>query len=379
MAIAVVVAALIVVFSVFNGFENLVQQLYSDFYADANISPKIGKTITLTQDQITALKKIKGVVALSLCAEEKAILVNGDYQSIVTIRGVDSSFNLVNNISNRIVRGKYDLGTNEKPSIVMGVGIESAVGADVERAIYPLTLYTPNKGDNASLGTMEGMNSFKVNPTGSFVIQQDFDNQYAFTNLAFMKYMLDLKPNEYSACEIRLDTTINNQSILKQIKAYLGDAFVVKTRYEQNQNLFAAMQIEKWVIFAVTALILMVAAFNIIGALTMLVLEKQKDIGVLKALGATEQLIQSIFLCEGVLLSVIGGIIGMVVATVICLLQLKFHLIALEGGTFVINYYPVKLLWADYLVVFATIFVIAIIAAWLPATKAGKESLSLKA
>jgi len=378
MAIAVVVAALIVVFSVFNGFENLVQQLYSDFYADANISPKIGKTITLTQAQIASLKKIKGVVALSLCAEEKAILVNGDYQSIVTMRGVDSGFNLVNNISNRIVRGKYDLGTNEKPSIVMGVGIESAVGADVERAIYPLTLYTPNRGTNASLGTMEGMNSFKVNPTGSFVIQQDFDNQYAFTNIDFMKYMLDLKPNEYSACEIRLDSTLNNRNILNQIKNYLGEAYVVKTRYEQNQSLFAAMQIEKWVIFAVTALILMVAAFNIIGALTMLVLEKQKDIGVLKALGATSRLIQEIFLCEGILLSFIGGIIGMTIATIVCLLQLKFHLITLEGGTFVINYYPVKILWTDYLLVFVTIFVIAIIAAWLPASKAGKESLSLK-
>jgi len=378
MAIAVVVAALIVVFSVFNGFENLVQQLYSDFYAGCQYSPKIGKTITLTQAQIASLKKIKGVVALSLCAEEKAILVNGDYQSIVTMRGVDSGFNLVNNISNRIVRGKYDLGTNEKPSIVMGVGIESAVGADVERAIYPLTLYTPNRGTNASLGTMEGMNSFKVNPTGSFVIQQDFDNQYAFTNIDFMKYMLDLKPNEYSACEIRLDSTLNNRNILNQIKNYLGEAYVVKTRYEQNQSLFAAMQIEKWVIFAVTALILMVAAFNIIGALTMLVLEKQKDIGVLKALGATSRLIQEIFLCEGILLSFIGGIIGMTIATIVCLLQLKFHLITLEGGTFVINYYPVKILWTDYLLVFVTIFVIAIIAAWLPASKAGKESLSLK-
>jgi lipoprotein-releasing system permease protein len=193
-----------------------------------------------------------------------------------------------------------------------------------------------------------------------------------------MKYMLDLKPNEYSACEIRLDSTLNNRNILNQIKNYLGDAYVVKTRYEQNQSLFAAMQIEKWVIFAVTALILMVAAFNIIGALTMLVLEKQKDIGVLKALGATSRLIQEIFLCEGILLSFIGGFIGMAIATIVCLLQLKFHLITLEGGTFVINYYPVKILWTDYLLVFVTIFIIAIIAAWLPASKAGKESLSLK-
>lgn len=378
LAIAVVVAALIIVFSVFNGFEDLVKGLYADFYADLSITPKTGKILSLTQQQINQLKNTKGVVAISLTAEEKAVLVNGDYQSIVTVKGVDESQNQVSNVTGHIMRGKYDLGTTEKPSIVLGVGIENAVGVDVEKGIYPATLYMPNRNDAQHFGTIEGMNSFSVNPVGTFMVQEDFDNKYIFTNLGFVKYMLDMKKDEYSVCEIRLDSTLNEEKIIQNIQSLLGDKYLLQTRYQQNQSLYTAMQIEKWVIYGVTCLILMVAAFNIIGALTMLVLEKQKDIAVLKAMGATEATVQNIFLAEGVLLSVIGGAIGIVLSTIICFLQIKFHLITLSGGTFLIDYYPVKLLLSDYIVVFLTVLVIAVLAAWFPARKAGKDVMALK-
>jgi len=378
LAIAVVVAALIIVFSVFNGFEDLVKSLYADFYADLSITPSTGKNITLTKDQLNQLKNIKGVVAVSLAAEEKAVLVNGDYQSIVTVRGVDDELNKVSNISGHIMRGKYALGTTEKPGIVVGVGIENAVGVDVEKGLYPATLYMPNRNESQHFGSIDGMNSFSVNPAGTFMVQEDFDNKYVFTNLGFVKYMLDMKEDEYSSCELRLDSTMNERKLIKRIQLILGDKYLLQTRYQQNQSLYTAMQIEKWVIYGVTCLILMVAAFNIIGALTMLVLEKQKDIAVLKAMGSTDGTIQSIFLLEGVLLSVIGGAIGITIATIICVLQIKFHLITLSGGTFLIDYYPVKLLWSDYVVVFITILVIAVLAAWIPARKAGKEELALK-
>lgn len=378
LAIAVVVAALIIVFSVFNGFEDLVKGLYADFYADLSITPKTGKILSLTPQQINQLKSTVGVVAISLTAEEKAVLVNGDYQSIVTVKGVDENQNLVSNITGHIMRGKYLLGTTEKPSIVLGVGIENAVGVDVEKGIYPATLYMPNRNDAQHFGTIEGMNSFSVNPVGTFMVQEDFDNKYVFTNLGFVKYMLDMKKDEYSSCEIRLDSTLNEERVIQNIRSQLGDKYLLQTRYQQNQSLYTAMQIEKWVIYGVTCLILMVAAFNIIGALTMLVLEKQKDIAVLKSMGATEATIQNIFLAEGVLLSVIGGAIGIVLSTIICLLQIKFHLITLSGGTFLIDYYPVKLLFSDYIVVFLTVLVIAVLAAWFPARKAGKDVLALK-
>ncbi len=378
LAIAVVVAALIIVFSVFNGFEDLVKSLYADFYADLSITPSLGKTMTLTQNQLNQLRNTPGVLALSLIAEEKAVLVNGDYQSIVTVRGVDDALNKVSNIRGHIMRGTYSLGTTEKPGIVVGVGIENAVGLDVEKALSPATLYMPSRNAAKQFGGIDGMNSFSVYPSGTFMVQEEFDNKYVFSNLGFVKYMLDMKSDEYSFCELRLDSTQSEKKIIKTIQSLLGEKYNLQTRYQQNQSLYTAMQIEKWVIYGVTCLILMVAAFNIIGALTMLVLEKQKDIAVLKALGATESTIQSIFLFEGILLSLVGGAIGITLATVICVLQIKFHLISLSGGTFLIDYYPVKLLWSDYLIVFVTILVIATLAAWVPARKAGKEALALK-
>ena len=378
LAIAVVVAALVIIFSVFNGFEDLVKGLYTDFYADVSINPSSGKIIQLTKAQLNQLRGTKGIIALSLTAEEKAVLVNGDNQGIVTVKGVDQNQTLVSNVAGHIVRGKYSLGTPEKPNIVIGAGIENAVGVDVEKAIYPITLYLPNRNATEHLGSIDGMNSFTVYPTGTFMIQEDFDNKYIFTNLEFVKYMLDMKPDEYSYCEIRLDSTMNQNKIITNLQELLGNKYLLKTRYQQNQSLYTAMQIEKWVIYGVTCLILMVAAFNIIGALTMLVLEKQKDIAVLKAMGATDATIQHIFLLEGLLLSIVGGGGGIVIATAICLLQIKYHLIALSGGTFLIDYYPVKLQLSDYILICFTVLVIAVLAAWVPARKAAKEVMSLK-
>jgi lipoprotein-releasing system permease protein len=378
LAIAVVVAALIIIFSVFNGFEDLVKGLYTDFYADVSISPSSGKTFILSKTQLNQIRSIKGIVALSLAAEEKALLVNGENQSIVTVRGVDVRQTEVSNIVGHILRGKYSLGTADKPNVIMGVGIENAVGVDVEKAIYPVTLYMPNRNAISHLGTIDGMNSYSVYPAGTFMIQEDFDNKYVFTNLEFVKYMLDMKPDEYSFCDIRLDSAINQEKLIQKLKDSLGDNYALKTRYQQNQSLYTAMQIEKWVIYGVTCLILIVAAFNIIGALTMLVLEKQKDISVLKAMGATDATIQQIFLFEGILLSIVGGGGGILIATIICLLQIKYHLVALSGGTFLIDYYPVKLQLFDYILVSLTVLIIAIFAAWIPARKAAKEILSLK-
>jgi hypothetical protein len=175
----------------------------------------------------------------------------------------------------------------------------------------------------------------------------------------------------------------DEEQMLHKIKAKLQEAlgknFIVETRYEQNKNLYAVMQMEKWVIYGILSLILIVAAFNMIGALTMLVLEKQKDIAVLKAMGSSASLIQKIFITEGLVLAGVGTIVGTVLGTLICLLQLKFKIITLGGGgSFIIDYYPVKLMITDYVLVVATITLIAIMAAWIPAKKASQQLLSLK-
>lgn len=376
LAIAVGSAALIIVLSVFNGFEGLVKSLYTDFYADMRIVPAAGgKTFRLSQDRLTALRSTHGIAVVSLVAEEKALLVNGEAQSIVLVKGVDENFTGINQLASHIKRGKFSLGSLAAPELVLGAGIENAVFADVEKKFYPLTLYTPNRG--AKFGSLEGLNVFNVTASGAFVLQQDFDNRYVFTNLPFLKYMLNMKADEYSAVELKVND--DPDKVKARLQTTLGNDFLVETRYEQNKSLYAVMQMEKWVIYAILSLILVVAAFNMIGTLTMLVLEKEKDIAVLQAMGANRQRVQSIFMAEGLLLAGLGGTIGMLLAGFICWLQLKFKLIKLSGDTFIIDYYPVKLMPADFILVAFTVTLIAFIAAWVPARKASQGMISLRA
>jgi lipoprotein-releasing system permease protein len=375
-AITVGTAALIVVLSVFNGFEGLVKGLYADFYADIRVGPAQGKIIQLTPEQIARLKKVNGVVQLSLVAEEKALLKNGELQTIVFIKGVDENYVNTNNIGRHIVKGKYDLGTADNPRIIVGAGVENAAAIDAGNNLYSVELYLPNR-NATSYNSPDAMNAYNVNPSGTFLVQQEFDDKYVFSNLPFLKYMLDMKADEYSSVELKLDQT-NPDKVKSAIKKILGDKFVVQTRYEQNQSLYTVMTVEKWVIYIILSLILVVAAFNMIGALTMLVLEKQKDIAVLKAMGATHTTIQRIFLSEGLVLAGVGGVSGIILATIICLLQIKFKLIKLTGGSFIIDYYPVKLVAGDFLLVTVTVFLIAILAAWIPSRKASLQEFSLK-
>lgn len=376
-AIAVVTASLIVVFSVFNGFEELVKGLYSDFYADLNISAANGKIIHLSPAQIASIKATQGVAATSLVVQEKALLMNGDNQSIVVVKGIDEANTSVNNISQHIINGKFNTGTTAEPRLVLGAGVAYAINANVESSLTPLVLNLPNK-QATKFNSEGGFNAYSLYAAGSYAVQQEFDDKYVFTNLPFLKYMLYMGANDYSAVEIKLTPKANADKVIDKLKALLGKDVVIATRYQQNQSLYSAMQVEKWVIYGVTCLILAIAAFNIIGALTMLVLEKQKDIAVLKAMGASDVVVRNIFLSEGVLLAIVGTVIGVVLATLICLLQIQFHLVPLQGGSFLIDYYPVQLLATDYLVVIVTVFVIAVLAAYLPARKASEQAISLR-
>jgi lipoprotein-releasing system permease protein len=377
-AIMVSTAALIIVLSVFNGFEGLVQSLYGDFYADLKIVPASGKYITVNDALVNKIKSVNGVSQLSFIVEEKAVLVNGgDYQSIVFLKGVDNNYNNVNKLNHYITYGKYDLGTTDAPAIVAGSGIANAVGADPQSPLSDLVIYLPNRKAK-NYNSLDAMHSFEVKPAGIFSVQQEFDDKYAFTNLAFMQYMLDLNANQYSSIEISAVNNDEIKNIQKKLQGVIGKNFIVQTRYQQNQSLFTVMEIEKWVIYGILSLILLVAAFNMIGALTMLVLEKEKDIAVLKAMGASESRIKNIFLGEGFLLAGVGGVLGMFIAFVICFLQVKYKLIKLQGGTFIIDYYPVKMMLPDFLLVALTIFIIAVIASFIPAKKAAEQFYSLK-
>jgi lipoprotein-releasing system permease protein len=371
-------AALILVLSVFNGFEDLVKGLYSSFYPDLKIAPASGKQLTLTAEQLQKIRSVKGVSAVSLVVEERAFLRNGEAQSMISLKGVDSFYAHVTTVPQHIVNGEFNTGTEDRPLLVLGAGIENAVAVQSDRNIFPLTVYLPRKGEVDLSDPIRSLATDTVNTSGTFVIQQDFDNRYVLTNLDFVKTMLGLAPDAYSAAEIAIASTADDAEVQGNLQTLLGKSYVIQTRYEQNKSLYSIMQMEKWVIYAILSLILVVAAFNMIGALTMLVLEKREDIGVLHAIGASRNFIKRIFLTEGLLLATIGGGVGMLLALLIALAQLKFHLIPLQGDTFLISYFPVKINPWDFLLVGTTVLVISLIAAYIPARKAAKQQLVLR-
>ena len=377
-AIIIGTAALILVLSVFNGFEDLVKSLYSSFYPDLKISPVSGKQINLTQDQLNKLRAIKGVRSISLIAEEKALLQNGEYQSIIYLKGVDENYTSVTTVADHIIKGSFNTGDADNPRLVLGAGIENAVGVQSDRNLSPLLVYLPKKAEVDLSNPLQSISADTINTAGTFVIQQDFDNKYAITNLQFVKQMLGMPTDVYSAAEIRIMPNGDEDEIKKLMANMLKATYRVETRYEQNRSLYSIMQIEKWVIYAVLSLILIVAAFNMVGALTMLVLEKKQDISVLHALGGSQTFIQKIFLSEGLLLATIGGGFGMLIALILALVQINLKIIPLQGGSFLIDYFPVKLSLTDFLLVGVTVLCIALIASWIPARKAAMQQHALR-
>jgi len=377
-AIIIGTTALILVLSVFNGFEGLVKSLYSSFYTDLKVFPVSGKVITLTKEQLEKLKGIDGIRNFSLVAETKAFVKNGDDQVVVFLKGVDEHYRYVSGVADNLVNGTYELGDADHPKLILGAGIEDALNIQADRNIYTLKIHLPRRTGTEQFDELSGITNDTIQSAAAFRIQQDFDNKYGITNLDFVKRSLLLGENEYTGVEIAVKDPDETNSIKKDVKKILGEQYLVQDRFEQNRSLYSIMNVERWVIYGVLCLILVVAAFNMIGALTMLVLEKQKDISVLHALGGTKTFIRRTFLSEGILLALIGGGIGMLLALLIAWLQLKYHLIPLTGGSFLISYFPVKLRPMDFVLVGGTVLVIAIIASWVPAAKAANQEFSLR-
>lgn len=377
-AIAIGTAALLLVLSVFNGFEGLVKSLYSAFYTDLKVTAQQGKVITLTPAQLQKLRGIKGIKNFSLVVEEKAILQDEETQSLVYLKGVDSNYRTTTGVAGHLINGKFDIGTEKKPLLVLGSGVEAALGIRANNNPFPLTIYIPRKTGSEDFDLASGISPDTIHTAAAFMIQQDFDNKYAITNIDFLKYHMDMTQNQFNGIEIAVANADKTNDIKKQVQQLLGTAYTVQDRYEQNQSLYSVMSMERWVFYGILCLILVVAAFNMIGALTMLVLEKQKDISILNALGANQNFILKIFLSEGFLLALLGGGIGMALAVIMIVLQQQYHLVPLQGGSFLINYFPVQMRLADFLLVAATIVIIAFLASFLPAYKASKQQFSLR-
>ena len=367
-AIAIGTAALLTILSVSNGFSEIVNGLYSDFYADLRVVPKNTKFVKLTQAQLGSVRQIPGVQYATGIIENKAILVRDQNQTVVFVKGVDSNYIHINKVNQYLKRGVFSVGSLDSPKLVLGIGVEENLllfNADLGESLELIAVGRSGK----SLKSMDQLNHLVALQSGAFSVQQEFDAQYVFTSNQFAQYLFDLDTNQYSGVELSIDLT-KEKSIVTAIQNLLGPGFSIQNKYQQNADLYKIMQIEKWIIFAILALIMVVASFNLVGALTMLVLEKQKDIHVLHAMGATAGTIQKIFLSLSIVMAMTGALIGGLIASCLIFLQTQFHFIQLQGVSFVIDYYPVKAIWTDYLAVISLVVLIAIVAGWVPAKKA---------
>ena len=367
-AIAIGTAALITILSVSNGFSEIVNGLYSDFYADLRVVPSTTKFVKLTQAQLSSIRQIPGVHYATGIVENKAILVRDENQTVVFVKGVDSNYIHINKVNQYLKRGAFSLGNLDSPKLVIGIGVEENLllyNAELGTQLELIAVGRSGK----SLKSMDQLNHLVAVQSGAFSVQQEFDVQYVFTSNQFAQYLFDLDSNQYSGVELSIDLN-KEKSIVTAIQDKLGPGFLVQNKYQQNADLYKIMQIEKWIIFAILALIMVVASFNLVGALTMLVLEKQKDIHVLHAMGATAGTIQKIFLSLSIVMSMTGAFIGGLIASCLIFLQTQFHFIQLQGVSFIIDYYPVKAIWTDYLAVISLVVLIAFVAGWVPAKKA---------
>lgn len=370
-AIAIGTAALITILSVSNGFTEIVKGLYGDFYADMKITPSQGKFFKITEAQYHSIKTINGVKAVSKIAENRCIIVKGDFQTVALLKGVDISYGSINHIKNYLKRGECAIGDTVQPLLIMGIGVEQRLGLFQSMIGDTVQLFAVNRSGKAITG-MNQLNNVTAQQSGAFSVQQEFDEQYVFTNYAFASYLFDLQPNEMSGIELAMEVG-EEESIRKQLITILGEGFTIQNKYQQNADLYRIMNMEKWIIFAILALIMIVASFNLVGVLTMMVLEKQKDIHVLHAMGATPWDVQKIYLLLSGIMSLMGALIGGGIASLFIWLQSQFHLIKLGGTSFVIDYYPVKPMAMDYIAIILLVCAIAIIAGWIPAKKAADK------
>jgi len=376
LGVAIGTAALILVLSVFNGFEDLLSNLFGHFNPELKITPAKGKTIEVDSLVLVKLRAIQDVEIVSETLEEIAFFEHEGSQDFGVLKGVDSLFARVNGIDSdtTLREGQYILKQGERNCLVLGAGVRNKLSVNVSNPLAMVTVYMPEQQS----GILD--KPFKTrlaNPMGTFAIQQEFDNEYVLTNLDFVRELLEASPTTVSALEIKCRPGADVAAIKAQARALLGEGFTMKDRYEQNEAFFKVMQLEKWMGFAITSLMLLLMAFNTVGALWMIVLDKQRDISTLKSMGATDATVHRIFLFEGFLLTLLGMGIGLLLAIGLYIAQKNWGIVTIPEG-FLVDSYPIAMRTSDFLPVTLTVLGIGFFASLLPARRAAQVPAFLR-
>lgn len=363
--------ALVIVLSAFNGLSGLVQSLYNSFDPAIAITAKQGKTFDPNRSEFQSLKKVNGIAYYTEVVEGNALLKHLDKQCIATIKGVSDQFEKMSGFDTLVSEGRFSLNNN---SIILGNGISYKLQTGPNDLSSPISVYAPKRGKTNSLNPEDGLNELKMYPAGTFTINDEFDEKYALMNIDKARELLDYT-NEVTAIELSLKPGINIDQIQTEISKIVGEKYEVKNREEQNAILYKTFKSEKLWTFIILLFILIIATFNVIGSLTMLIIEKKKDITILHNMGADISLIRKIFLVEGLLITFIGAALGLTLGITLCWLQMKFEIIKLTEE-YVVNAYPVKVFATDMISVLAAVLLIGFFAAWYPVRIFTKKHLA---
>lgn len=358
--IAVSTAALIIVLSVYNGIGLLTQNLFSSFDPPLLVQPAKGKTFSTTQMDYSALVTLPGVATVSQMVEENSWVTYRQNEAIVTLRGVDSLYHRVTGLDTLLYEGVYQLGGS--PCFLL-FGAEVYYGLGIREASnLPVAVHIPRRG-TTSLGRTidEAFNTGYALPGGNFYIQQDIDSRYVVADIDFVRDLLDYSADECTALAIALKPGANAERVKSAVAALLGEEFTVKDRFEQQPLYFKVFRSERLGIYLILALIVFIATLNLMASISLLVLDKKRDIATLRSFGMLPADVRRIFRVEGVLISLVGIVAGMVVGFVVCFLQQQFGIIKM-GDNFVVSAFPVAMRAADFLLTFLLVAALSTVA-----------------
>ncbi len=365
--------ALVIVLSVFNGLEDLFRQLQGTFDSELSIKPFIGKTFVLTPQLMTSIKSVKGVSYVAEIVEDNVFLSYRKAQMVARMRGVPEQFIKQNGLDLAVVHGSARLFQNGKPQALMGSGIQFTLSVALMDEMNPIQIWYPdNSRKTINLNSPEAIRKSTIRAGGVFALEQRYDKDYIFVPLAFAIDLLQVG-NRRSSLEISLTKDASLEDVKSDLQQLLGEAFQVQDRDEQHASLLQAIRIEKLFVYITFSVILAVASFNIFFSLTMLAIDKRKDVAILSAMGASPVFIRKVFLMEGTLIAASGTLTGLILGFIICTLQEQFGIVKMGMESAIVNAYPVKMEFTDFAATGLTIALITCIASYFPAIKASEN------
>ena len=373
--VVVATMALICALSVLNGFQDLVSGLYNQIDPQLKICPVKGKVFDASIDTVQTLKNWEEIAVFSETLEDNGLVKYNDNQAIATIKGVDDAFIAISNMHDIMYAGEFLLSDSVANYTTLGIGLATKLGIWADY-VEPVEIYVPNRTAKINISNPStAFNTEYLYTTGVFTIfQPKYDDHYILVPLSTIRTLLDYD-TEVSAIELRLKENVDIDKTKKKIQKYLGNSYVVKNQQEQQEETYRVVQIEKWMTFFILLFILLIATFNVIGSLSMLIIDKKDDVNTLTKLGANQNIIFKIFLFEGWMITAIGATIGIILGIILCLIQQYFGILRLGDGSeaYIVNAYPVALQFLDIILVFITVLIVGLFTAWIPAKQAASN------